>query len=298
MIVAIGVDVDDTFVRFVHQTVEANVPVRAINLRVAVDGEWRFDVPPLGPAVLRYDGEVVHLEPQDAFFCRLIDLSSQLTDVEAIRRWQGLVTGLRMWLDAIPGRVVNRLHGGAHNSSKPLHETVLRDWGFSVPETITSSDVAELRQFIREAPAVSKTVCGVRADTEAVSEVDFDGFEPSNGPVHLQRLVSGSDARIHVIGDQVVAQRVSANGVDYRRAGSLSEMKVFDPPEGMRKLLVEGTRKMRLAFAGWDFKIDENDVYWCLEANPMPGYGPYDNYCEGSISRELTKYLQGSGLNV
>jgi hypothetical protein len=178
MIVAIGLDVDDPFAHFVERAVAAGAPLRLVNLRAAVDGDWRFEVPARGPAVLRRDEQSIELQPDDAFFCRLIDLSSQAADVQAGRRWQGLLSGLRAWLADVPGTVVNRGLAGAHNSTKPLHEAILQELGFRVPESITGCDDEELRRFTRDGPTVSKTVCGVRAQTVEITEADLDDFVP------------------------------------------------------------------------------------------------------------------------
>ncbi len=50
MIVAIGLDVDEPFARFVEGAVAAEVPLRLVNLRAAVEGDWRFEVPARRPA--------------------------------------------------------------------------------------------------------------------------------------------------------------------------------------------------------------------------------------------------------
>jgi hypothetical protein len=291
MIVAIGVDVDDTFAGFVHHALEAGDPLRCVNLRLAARGAWRFDLPPARSARIEHAGEVLTLEPDDGYFCRLIDLSAAETDPTAQRRWRALLGALRAWLDAVPGRVANRPSRGAHNGSKPLHEARLRALGLRVPESVTSSDPEVLRDFARQGPAISKTVCGVRADAIVATEDAFASFDPASGPVHLQRLVPGDDVRIHVVGEQVVAQVAKAGAVDYRRAGAISGMEVFEPPAELRDLLVAATLQIGLAFAGWDFKIDADGGFWCLEANPMPGYGPYDARCDGAISRVLRRYL-------
>jgi len=291
MIVAIGLDVDDPFAHFVEGAVAAEVPLRLVNLRAAVAGDWRLEVPARGAAFLRHDEQSIELQPDDAFFCRLIDLSSQTADPQAARRWQGLLGGLRAWLADVPGLVVNRGLAGAHNSTKPLHEAILQEFGFSVPESITGCDIDELRRFTRAGPTVSKTVCGVRAQTVAVTEADLEGFVPESGPIHLQRLVAGADARIHVVGDDVIAQRLSTDTVDYRRGGAMDDLEVFEAPMPIRDLVVAATSSIGLAFAGWDFKIDSDDRYWCLEVNPMPGYSPYDLRCDGAITRALLRYL-------
>jgi hypothetical protein len=291
MIIAIGVDVDDTFAQFIHHALEAGTTFRCINLRVAVSGAWRFDVPPTAPAMIEYAGDVLTLAPDDAYFWRPINLSVAETDPIVRRRWHALLSGLRAWLNAVPGCVVNRPSGGEHNGSKPMHEALLRDLGLRVPDSVTSSDPDVLRAFVCEGPTISKTVCGVRADAVVVAEDAFAGFDPASGPVHLQRLVKGDDARVHVIGEQLVAQVASADAVDYRRAGAIARMEVIEPPAALHDLLVAATSRIGLAFAAWDFKIDPDGTYWCLEANPMPGYGPYDLRCGGAISRALRRYL-------
>jgi hypothetical protein len=290
MIVAIGVDVDPTFATFVDRALVSETELTVVNLRAAVEGDWRFDLPAVGPATLCYGGLRLEMRPDDVYYCRIIDLSSQAVDVAMTRRWQALQSAIRAWLDGVAGLVVNRWRGGVHNGTKPLHEAILRDLGCRVPESITSSDVDELRQFVRAGPAVSKPVCGVRAESAICTLADLEDFDPAGGPIHLQRFVTGADARIHVIGDRLTAQRVSHGKVDYR-VGGLEAMSTFEPPAEVHNLLVASTRALGLEFAGWDFKIDDAEQYWCLEANPMPGYSPYDDQCEGAISRQLLQHL-------
>jgi hypothetical protein len=295
MIVAIGLDVDEPFARFVEGAVSAEVPLRLVNLRAAVEGDWRFEVPARDPAVLVQHGQSIKLQPDDAYFCRLIDLSSQGADPQKSHRWHALLSGLRTWLTDIPGPVVNRGLAGAHNSSKPLHETILLELGFRVPESITGCGVEELRRFTRDGPTVSKTVCGTRAQTIVIGEADLEEFIPESGPIHLQRMITGADARVHVVGEDIVAQRLSAGTIDYRRGGVMDDLELFELPERVRDLVIAGTRQIGLAFAGWDFKIDSDEQFWCLEVNPMPGYSPYDLRCDGAITRALLRYL-GSEL--
>ncbi len=291
MIVAIGVDVDDTFATFVRVAVSTGTPIRLVNIRAAVTGDWRFDLPPTdGAKLFHADGDIV-LDPNDSYFCRLIDLSAA-SDLASAGRWRALLAALRAWIEAVPGRVVNRPLGGVHNGSKPLHEALLLGAGLRVPPSLTSSDPAELRAFAREGLTISKTVCGTRAHTATVTPDDFTDFDPESGPVHLQRQIVGDDARIHVVGEHVIMHVALAGAVDYRRAGAIRTMTQREPPAALKDALIAATPMIGLAFAGWDFKIDADGTYWCLEANPMPGYGPYDAICDGAISRSLLKYLE------
>jgi glutathione synthase/RimK-type ligase-like ATP-grasp enzyme len=194
-------------------------------------------------------------------------------------------------MDGIPGRVINRRDAGDHNGSKPLHEALLIRHGLLVPESVTTCDPAEIRAFLKQGRTVSKTVCGVRADTTEVTDADFDDFRPAAGPVHLQRLVEGADARIHVVGNEVIAQRIDSSGTDYRVTDGFDGLTTFDPDPATVDRIVCASRAMGLVFAGWDFKIDAAGRYWCLEANPMPGYGVYDHRCGGAISAALLRNL-------
>jgi len=291
MIYAVGLRSEVTFAHFLAEAAARGMQVLAIDLRDAVDGEWIFPIGPAGTAQLKLSGRSVHLCPSDAFYCRIISLADMESDPQRVRRWQALCTGLTAWLNDIPGRVANSGHGGKHNGSKPLHEAVLVRHGFSVPESVTTCDPAEISAFLNKGRTVSKTVCGVRADTTEVTHADFVGFEPAAGPVHLQRLIEGDDARIHVIGDEVVAQRVDSQSIDYRAAGDISRLTTFVPERAIAERMVLASKSMGMALTGWDFKIDAAGRYWCLEVNPMPGYSCYDRQCDGTISTALLRYL-------
>src|SRR5262249_43697279 len=77
---------------------------------------------------------------------------------------------------------------------------------------------------------VSKAVCGTRAQTIEITEADLEGFAAESGPIHLQRMVTGGDARVHVVGNDIVAQRLSSDTVDYRRGGVMDDLEVFELP--------------------------------------------------------------------
>jgi hypothetical protein len=269
------------------------VPVLSLNLRAAVLGEWYIPLPATEAAEFAFGGHEVSLPPDATFFCRLINLAThEMPSIES-QLWFSLIQDLSAWLDQIPGKVANRSLAGSHNSTKPLHESILADLGFSVPDSLTSADPEALQSFIAGGLTVSKAISGVRADAALVtSDLLETEFDASAGPIHLQRFVEGDDARIHVVEDKVVAQRVGGRaGVDYRRDGRFGELEVYQPPVEVQQAVIEATRSLGLAFAGWDFRIEPSGAYWCLEVNPMPGFAGYDRLCGGKISRLLLDFL-------
>lgn len=155
--------------------------------------------------------------------------------------------------------------------------------------TLTSSSGPHLAKFAAAGPTIAKSVAGVRADTRLVTPDTFAGFEPASGPVHLQRRIEGRDLRLHVIDDVVHGELIESEAVDYRTANA--RFAAFEPPAALAASVVAATRAAGLLFAGWDFKIDNQGRFWCLEANPMPGYDGYDMRAGGAISRTLVERL-------
>ena len=289
MLIAIGIDNDPTLAHFVRAASAAGVPLDLLNLRAAVDGDWRLPVAGGEPALFDFGGRTVELQLDDSIYCRLIDLSTVQQDLEARRRWRGLVSGLAAWLEQAEGIVVNRPGHAADNGAKPLHEVWLRGAGFDVAPTLTSSSGPRLADFAARGPTVAKSVAGVRADTRIVTPESFAGFDPASGPVHLQRRIQGLDVRLHAVDEVVHGELIESDAVDYRTG--TARFMPFQPPAALAEQVVRATRSAGLLFAGWDFKLDSQGRFWCLEANPMPGYDGYDMRAEGAISRSLVERL-------
>ncbi len=291
MIYAIGVGSDGTFGHFVEAAASHGVEIVSVDLReVAAGGDWRLAIPDDGRSWLATATERYALDPEGSFFCRIIDLSALQRDVARARRWQGLVAALLAWLDHVPGLVVNRPEVRADNGSKPLHELSLARAGFAVPESLTSSDPARLRAFAAAGPTIVKAASGVRATSRLVGPADFAGFIPWQGPVHLQRYITGTDVRAHVVGMRVHAEEIISAAVDYRAAPP--DEVTFAPCEPhLSRRMIEYTKESGMSFAGWDFKVAEDGAHWCLEVNPMPGYDWYDRRLEGAVSASLLDLL-------
>jgi hypothetical protein len=289
MLTAVGIDTDPTLAHFVRCSAEAGETLEFLNLRAAVHGTWRLPLGPLAPATFEFSGHRVTLYPNVPIYCRLIDLSSKQSDRALRRRWLGLIGGLAAWIEQSPGRVANRPGHAADNSSKPLHEVWLRTQGFDVPESLSSSHGARLAIFAAAGPTIAKSLSGVRADTRSVTPADFIEFDHASGPVHLQRRIAGRDVRLHVVDEDVHGELIESHEVDYRTASA--RYRAFTPPPELAEKVVRATRAAGLFFAGWDFKLDEDGRFWCLEANPMPGYDSYDMRADGAISRSLVARL-------
>ncbi len=286
MIGLAGSKADPVMVHTAAHCVRYEVPFAVMDLvDVAARGDWSLTVPPDADDHVSGD-EHVRLADLSGIYVRAI----RLGDEAAAHRWRGLVDGFTAWLAESPVPVVNSPRSHVLNSYKPAHYAWLAEHDLAVPASITTSRAAEVADFLADGRAVVKPLCGTRATTRELDLQRLQGRDDLGGPVMVQRLVPGDDVRAHVIGGEVIACRFRSDLIDYRSDRS-AERFVTPLPDDLAHRLVELSAEQGLAFAGWDFKVDEDERYWVLECNPMPGYSFYDRIADGAIAHALVSYL-------
>jgi hypothetical protein len=284
-----GTKADPVMVHFATACVLRGVPFAVLDLMDAsAAGDWRLSTPP-DQADFVAGSETVRLADLSGLYVRPIYLGG--TPRHAAR-WLGLMEGLGAWMDEAGLPVVNRPGSNQLNSYKPAHYAWLRANGLRVPPSLLTADPERVRRFLAGGRTVVKPVSGVRATTREIRADDLDRLAGSEGPVLVQRMVEGDDVRVHIVGEAVIACRFSSTAIDYRSDRTASRS-VLDVSPDLARLLVARTAEQGLAFAGWDFKVDRDGTYWCLECNPMPGYSYYDRLCEGAVSDALIELLSG-----
>ena len=256
---------------------ERGIEIQPINLRAVIKkGEWRISLPDDGESYVSVSGEKIQLDPDASYYNRIFDLSrSQSNPADAIL-WQSLTFSLYAWLAHIPGRVINRPGGHTDNYSKPLHEKFLMSCGLNVPGSLISSDREKLLDFVTSGPTVIKSVSSMRAYAKLIDKGELSEFNSGQGPIHLQRYIPGKDVRTHVIGQRIHSELIESDAVDYRTGKENLKFSLHLMPEGLSSKLINITSRMKLLLIGWDFKLDKDNNYWCLEANQSPGYDSFD----------------------
>jgi hypothetical protein len=291
VITAIGLARDPTINHFVETSRRLGSDVRLVDLDAVAGSRWELRLPPDERSWALGDDDRLMFDPDDAHYCRLIDLGS--VDVERALEWRTLTAAVESWLELAPGAVVNRPGHVFDNSSKPLHEARIEALGLSVPPSVTSSSRAELLAFVESGKAIAKALSGTRGDCRQVTAEDLGDYEERSGPVHLQRFVPGYDVRAHVIGDRVIATRVRSSHADYRLDRDV-EFEPWQLPDAVNARLHAATGEFGLLFAGWDLRVDDDDRHWVFEANPMPGYSYYDGQLGGEITEALLDCLKAA----
>jgi hypothetical protein len=287
MIGIAGTKADPVMVHFAAQCVRRDVPFAVIDLvDIAASGDWSLSVPPDASDVLA-GAEVVRPTELSGLYVRPIYLGRTTA---AAARWRGLMDGFTTWLDETDLPVINRPNHHQLNSYKPAHYAWLSGNGLLVPPSLMSSDLSRLTDFLSGGRTVVKPVCGTRATTREIDAADLDRLPQHDGPVMVQRLIQGDDVRAHVVAGQVIACRFASPAIDYRTDRHARRTR-SEIPADLADLIVARTAAQGLSFAGWDFKVDADGTYWCLECNPMPGYSLYDRVCDGAISDALIREL-------
>lgn len=197
-------------------------------------------------------------------------------------------------LNAHPGLVVNPPWRSGSNASKPYQSALFGELGFRTPETLVTNlpDAARVFYEALEGRVIYKSVSYVRSMVQRMSEEDLERLDTlANCPVQLQEAIEGFDVRVHVVGDEVFACKIEAEGSDYRY-DKQAEIVAWDLPNPWADRCVELARKLGLWLTGIDLRFTPEGEVVCFEANPSPAFTWYEARTEQPITECLCDLLQ------
>jgi glutathione synthase/RimK-type ligase-like ATP-grasp enzyme len=200
--------------------------------------------------------------------------------------------GFLAWTEVTPALVINRLSAQASNTSKPGQLALIAGQGFDVPATIVTTDPDVARRFLRAHPrAITKSVSGLRSIVQRLDDLGMSRLDDvRHCPTQFQAYVPGTDYRIHVVGNQVLATMIHSDDDDYRYDRSAQRCQVAIPDllaDRCRGL----ARRLGLAVAGIDLRRTPDGQWICFEVNPSPGFVYFD---DGAIAAAVADLLESS----
>lgn len=192
--------------------------------------------------------------------------------------------------------VVNRPSVGRSNWSKPFQLQMIAGAGFTVPDTLVTTDPEAARDFLAEHKrVVYKSISGVRSIVATLESADADRLNGvATGPVQLQRWIDGGDVRVHIVGNRWFATAIDSAADDYRyasRAGADVAMAPIEIPNKLGKRLVGLTQRLGLLVSGIDLRVTDDDEWFCLEVNPSPGFTFYEDATGQPIAGAIADLL-------
>ena len=274
----------------------------------ALGSAWSFAFADGGASSgrIEVDTRTVALERLDGVFARFhpepgppggVELGPlELQCLRSERRF-----GLYQLLDHLACPVANRPSAGRSNGSKPLQMAMLAAAGFLVPTWVVSNDPEVVADFLDalDGPAIYKAVSGLRSRVRRVDERLPARLEAGTTPVLVQAYIGGVDVRVHVVAGRCFGTEVRGLGVDYRFDGSES-YRERDVPAEIGALCREVADQEGLLLAGFDFRVEPEGRWFCLEVNPMPSFIPYQWATGQPIAEALleTFTIRGGGPNA
>jgi hypothetical protein len=201
---------------------------------------------------------------------------------------------LASWSEITPAFVVSRCSAMASNSSKPYQLALIRSLGWSVPETLVTTDPATARDFWDlHGEVVYKSVSSIRSRVSRLRREHLERFSDiALCPTQFQQFIGGADHRVHVVGDEVFACEVLSTADDYRYAvEDCPEVRPCRLPRDLEDKCRKLASAMRLPVAGIDLRRTPRDEWFCFEVNPSPGFTYYEAATGQPIGAAIARLL-------
>jgi glutathione synthase/RimK-type ligase-like ATP-grasp enzyme len=248
------------------------------------DGSSSVDLAAVRAAYVRGFNFLDHEETQD-----------RARDDPLILRAAAFEMQLLAWLDASEALVINRAEPSATNGSKPYQLTVIRKVGLGIPETFISNDAAGVRKFLSDNPdSIYKSISGVRSIVRRVSDPHRGFIDDVNWcPTLFQRVVPGTNYRVHVVNDQVFAARINSSDLDYRYGQTT--MAADELPDQVAQKCIRLSSMLGLPFTGIDLMRTPDDEWYCFEVNPSPAFSYFEKGSGLPIGAALARFLMDAG---
>lgn len=247
--------------------------------------EWRIDFDELAGVYVR------HLSPA----LRTTRNPDRPTISQALHTENDLA--LESVLVDLPCPVVNRFAGVSSNESKPYQALLIRRSRLRIPSTLVTNDPSAARQFYDkfEGRVIYKSLSGRSIGTRLLNKHRLPrSFCNSQAPLQLQEFIPGENVRVHVIGDQLFATRISSQAVDYRfaiRENRPIRMEKASVPDSVVEECIRLTEECGLLFSGIDLKETSAGDFYCFEINPSPGFSFFERITNQPISLALMSLL-------
>ena len=135
------------------------------------------------------------------------------------------------------------------------------------------------------------------AYTHRLSQDDLTDLRGVGVTAHLLQwwIEKSHEARVVVVGRRVFAIAIYANSatgrVDWRADFPALSYEIIDPPPAVQTGVTTYLKLLGLAFAAFDFAIDQSGTWWFLESNSSGQYGWLEDATGAPISQAIADLL-------
>jgi RimK-like ATP-grasp domain len=295
-----GLESDPPLAAVRKQLGSLGIANKLIEQRQVLDTDVCLDVGDVVNAWVRIGGQEIDLNTVTAAYVRPYD-SRQLPVIadEGPQNpaWQHAAAVddiLASWSEITPALVVNRLGAMASNNSKPYQLQQIQGFGFSVPETLITTDPIAVQSFWkRHGTVIYKSVSGIRSRVSKLRPEHVERLgDIAFCPTQFQQYVTGVDCRVHVVGDQVFSSEVSCAADDYRYPGDHTvEVRACRIPADVEERCGRLANTLQLPLAGIDLRRTPGGEWYCFEVNPSPAFNYYEGETGQPIANAIARLL-------
>jgi glutathione synthase/RimK-type ligase-like ATP-grasp enzyme len=194
----------------------------------------------------------------------------------------------------LPCKWVNGWRAFQLHQTKPVQLSMVAELGVvAVPATLLANSPEAVRQFAREHPrTIFKPVQG-GSHTRRLTDEHLTDANLKNlalAPITLQEEVPGTNVRVFVAGERVLACRIDAYAIDFRDTAD-PKIVAHDLPDTMCDVCRQIARTLDLVWTGIDFRLTPDGRYVFLEANPSPMFLGFEEQTGLPLSSALADVL-------
>jgi glutathione synthase/RimK-type ligase-like ATP-grasp enzyme len=196
----------------------------------------------------------------------------------------------------LPARWVNGWQGFHLHQTKPVQLARVAALGVPVPATVLANDPEAVREFVAHYPrSIFKPVQG-GAHTRRVTPAHLTAANLRNlahAPVTLQEEIPGTNIRVFVAGERVLACEVRTEALDYRDDGD-APILPHALPAAIDAQCQAIARALHLVWTGIDLRLTPEGRYVFLEANPSPMFLGFEARTGLKLLESLAELLLGA----
>ncbi len=295
-----GFETDPPLLAVREQLGILGTPSVLVDQRLVLDTDVNLQVGEEIEAIIQIGGCEIDLANVTAAYIRPHD-SHRLPEISSAGpqslAWQHAIEVddvLSSWSEMTSAFVLNRLSAMASNSSKPYQLQQIQRLGFSVPETLITTDPkAALAFWERHGNVIYKSISAIRSRVARLGPEQAQRLEDiASCPTQFQQCIDGTDYRVHVVGEEVFASEVLCDADDYRYPGRHPvEVRSYDLPPELESQCHKLATALQLPVAGIDLRRTAADEWFCFEANPSPGFTYYEAATGQPIARSIAVLL-------
>lgn len=187
-------------------------------------------------------------------------------------------------------RIINRtflLQGG---TNKLFNLLKAQEFGFLIPETLVSSNLDRIREFVSTHETIQKPVSG-GDHAKGLKEEQLDRYHTHFPVPHkVQQRMNQPEVRVYRIGEIFLSFHLQYEGLDYRTHNRVSIEKIPNDHALCAKL-GHLTDFLGMDYAAADFMTDNQGRLTFLEVNSFPMFARFDKESGYAVSEAIFNVL-------